>query len=306
MEPSDRSHDNLFQDTTLAWQQRPMCRRPEVSMADVLEIRDRLTKVFESAFRVEDIAESLVSFDAVLPAAETRQILEGMKYRVAGVREAGVISGWVPTSALSGGSVGDHRREFDPEEVVSGEASLSQAIRRLPGHDRLFVNVLGKVGGIITWTDLHKPPVRMWLFGMVTLIEMAFTRMIDSLYPDDSWTGIISEGRLRKARSLLAERQRRGESGTLRLVDCLQLSDKGQVLVRDEDARRILEFESRKEGERAVRRLSSLRDSLAHSQDIVTEGWDFIVRIAERVDDILRVSSTFPDLRRSSRPGSEP
>ncbi len=34
--------------------------------------------------------------------------------------------------------------------------------------------------------DLQKPPVRMWLFGMITIIEMALTRMIEAVYPDGS------------------------------------------------------------------------------------------------------------------------
>ena len=86
------------------------------------------------------------------------------------------------------------------------------------------------------------------------------------------------------------------------MLDCLQFSDKGQIVVRDESARRLLELPSRKEGERIVRQLSKLRDSLAHSQDIITDGWDTIVSLAENLEGVLRIASTFPDLRRAAPP----
>ena len=271
-------------------------------MTDVTELRERLGRIFESAFRVEDIAESLASFDAERPAGDAREILERRLYRVAGVRERGTVTGYVRTSDLTDGCVGDHCREFEKDEVVSGDASLSRAIGQLAGRDRIFVTVLGKVGGIVTWTDLQKPSVRMWLFGMVTLIEMAFTRIIEALFPDDGWVRLISAGRVEKARSLLAERERLQDAGGVRLLDCLQFSDKGQVLMRDEDARRILAIPSRSEGDRIVRQVSSLRDSLAHSQDFITDGWEVIVRLAGSLDEILRISSAFPDLRRAPAP----
>jgi hypothetical protein len=33
--------------------------------------------------------------------------------------------------------------------------------------------VLGQVGGIVAKTDLQKPPVRMWLSGMITITRWA-------------------------------------------------------------------------------------------------------------------------------------
>jgi len=271
-------------------------------MADILELYDRLSRTYRTAFRVEDIAESLISFDVGRPASDVRAALQRHRFRFAGVRHGGVVVGYVNASDLRGhdGACGDHLLEFDEEEVVSGDASLSEAIRRLGDRDRVFVTVLGKVGGVVTWSDLQKPAARMWLFGVVTTIEMAFTGMIETLFEDESWKALVPAGRLHKAQELLGQRRRLRAAAGIRLLDCLQFSDKGQLLARDEVARRILGFESKSAGDRAVRRLAGLRDSLAHSQDVVTEGWDVIVRLAENVDAILRVSSTFHGVRRSS------
>jgi len=270
-------------------------------MADVYEFRRRLGKIFETAFRVEDIAESLVSFDAERPVSEGLGILRRNQFRVAGIREDGVITGYIKTGELGDGfgACGDYRRDFDDGEVIAADADLSQTIRALSRRQRLFVTAFGKVNGIVTWTDLQKPPVRMWLFGVITLIEMAFTQMIATWFPDDAWIRLVSQSRLSKAETLLAERRRLNDGGTVQLLDCLQFSDKGQILVKDEDARRVMGLQSKREGDRLIRDLGRLRDSLAHSQDIVTHGWEVIVAMAEQIDEILRFGSTFQVRRRS-------
>jgi len=115
----------------------------------------------------------------------------------------------------------------------------------------------------------------------------------------------MTKSRLRKAELLLDERRRRNEGGEVRLLDCLQFSDKGQILTKDEDARRLMGMSSKTAGDRLIRDLGSLRDSLAHSQDIVTRGWEVIVIMAERFDEILRFGSTFQVRRRSVFPEGE-
>ena len=99
---------------------------------------------------------------------------------------------------------------------------------RLNDRPRLFVNVLGQVGGIVTKTDLQKPPVRMWLFGMITIIEMGLTRLIEDGLSRWAWRECLSEARLQKAEALLEERKRRNQD--LDLLDCLQFSDRGHRL----------------------------------------------------------------------------
>ena len=53
--------------------------------------------------------------------------------------------------------------------------------------------------------------------------------------PGDSWKQYLSESRLQKAEALLEERKRRNQN--LELIDCLQISDKGQIIARNEELR---------------------------------------------------------------------
>jgi len=147
------------------------------------------------------------------------------------------------------------------------------------------VSVFGQVGGIVTRSDLQKPPVRMWLFGMVTIIEMRVTRMIEQNAPGEDWRQSLSDARLEKAEALLAERARRNQD--LDLLDCLQFSDKCQIVARNETLRARTQYDSRRKLEDAAKRLERLRNNLAHAQDIVSTDWETLVELSENLDNLL-------------------
>ena len=145
----------------------------------------------------------------------------------------------------------------------------------------------------------------MWLFGLVILLEDVFTRLIDVWHPDDSWKDLISAARRRKAEELLRDRRRMDTEVDLRLVDCLPLADRGLILLRREETRRLLDVRSKEAGERALKKLAPLRNGLAHAQDIITGDWDMILRLAGRLEDIVLLGSTFARPRRA-RPNTIP
>ncbi len=248
---------------------------------------DHLRRIFTENFSVSDIAEPLASFDVTTPAADVRRVMDERRYELAGVRREGLIVGFVQREEVEGGVCGDHERSFSEAIVVPDSTSLPKVVMLLAETPRMFVTTFGRVGGICTRSDLQKPPVRMWLFGMVTIIEMGFMQAIESEFPDEAWRKYVSEGRLEKAEVLLAERERRNQD--LNLLDCLQFSDKGQIVLRDEGLRKKIGFKSRRRGEEAVKRLEALRNNLAHSQDIVSADWETIVSLTENMDVVLRI-----------------
>ena len=71
------------------------------------------------------------------------------------------------------------------------------------------------------------------------------------------------------------------------MLDCLQYSDKAQILIGVPEVRELLEIPSRRKGLERIRRFESLRNNLAHSQAIVYQDWSTIVRIARELDTTL-------------------
>ena len=243
-----------------------------------------LRRVFQQAFVVYDIAEPLVSFDDTIRAEQLRSHMESKRFEIVGIRHEGRVVGFVELDDLKT-SVTDCLKPFDESQIILESTPLAELILRLREHRRLFVSILGQVGGIVSRTDLQKPPVRMWLFGIVTLIEMRFTRMIERHCPEESWKEHLSAGRIQKAEDLLAERIRRNQD--LGLLDCLQFSDKVQIVARNEKLRGLTRFESRRKVEEAAKVIEKLRNNLAHSQDIIANDWEAIVALAEQLDTVL-------------------
>jgi hypothetical protein len=87
---------------------------------------------------------------------------------------------------------------------------------------------------------------------------------------------------------LLDERRRLGQQCTL--IDCLQLGDKSRILLNDPDFPGMFAFPTRAAATQGMNELQSLRNNLAHTQDIVESDWTQIARIAR---ELVRVSESW-------------
>ena len=247
----------------------------------------RLKRLFLEGFSVLDIAEPLVSFDAEQPAGYVQGFLAERVFDLVGVRVDGQVVGYGRREELAGGLLGDHCHDFGPDDLVDESASLQAAILSLGLNGRCFVTVLDRVGAIITLSDLEKPPVRMFLFGMITILEVRLVAMIRAAFPDGSWTELVSPARLVKARELSQERRRRTLPADL--LDCLQFSDKGQLLLRIPGM--LAQFQpaipSKNAAQQAFKELETLRNNLAHAQAIIPASWERIVRFTGNLEQLL-------------------
>ncbi len=231
-----------------------------------------------------DIAEPLLSFDRERNAADVRAILEQAGHLVAGVRDAGRMAGFVEAGKLGEGDLGEAMQPFDPARLLFREAPLDEVVRALEQHAQVFVSVLGQVGLVVTRHDFEKPSARMWLFGMLTIMEMNITTAVHVLFAGDQWQEVLSPGRVEKALALQQERARRGQ--VVDGIDCLQLPDKLRIMMQDPALRQNLGLESVRASERFIKRVESLRNHLAHSQDIVDSDWDFVVTLCSFLDEL--------------------
>ncbi|HVS40251.1 MAG TPA: hypothetical protein VMS17_32130, partial [Gemmataceae bacterium] len=205
--------------------------------------------------------------------------MEARGLDVVGIRGDGWIVGYVPKDSLESGVCGQWLHPLDEAILLSDAAPLLRVLQGLNRAPFLFLTAFGRVAGLVTRADLQKAPARMWLFGVVTMIEMRFAELIERHCPADSWKQFLSEARLQKAQEFLSERVRRRRA--VQLLDCLQFSDKGQIIARHEGIRKTTVFASRSQAEEAVKRLEKLRNNLAHAQDIVSGDWETIVQLCE-------------------------
>ncbi len=97
----------------------------------------------------------------------------------------------------------------------------------------------------------------------------------------------MTEGRLRKAQDLLEERRRRNEATDL--IDCLQLCDKGRIVLGKNGFGEDLGFSSVKQVDEYLKNMEQLRNTLAHAQDLMIGlEWEDIFVLAQRAEELLQ------------------
>ena len=218
-----------------------------------------------------------VPIDKVERQAPDRRALQAVRRQLEAFRAVDVMQ---PVNPLG-------KRTFLSEDQWLHEGdTLSTVVHVLTRHELASVMAHGQAVGQISRRELERPIGRMWLFGMLTLVEMDFTERIRRRWPRGGWEALLSPGRLDAARCLHAERVRVGMPDVA-LLDCLQLADKGQVLIQLDDQRAEWGFRTVRMAKSAIKDLSSLRNHLMHSQPIVDGHWPQIVRLARRFDEIL-------------------
>lgn len=247
---------------------------------------DSLLRVFSGGISAAQIAEPLRSFESSMPAAQIADLMRRRGLGVVGLRHEGLVAGYFEVSEDVEGFGADHLRPFEQSRVLPDSAPLDQVIQALDEEPRLFIRGFWQIAGVITRYELQKAPVRMWLFGMLTLIEMRMTSQIEDFYTQDGWAEYLSPARMAAARELLVERRRRNQD--LSILDCLQFADKLQIFARSKDLRATTRYSSRKQLEKEAKRLQRLRNNLAHSQDIITTDWEAILSLSGNLEAILR------------------
>lgn len=177
----------------------------------------------------------------------------------------------------------------EPALVLAPHAKLFEVIRLLSAHERLWVSGPDGVAGQILRADLQKLVGRTWLFGMVAFIEIVLTTRVARRWPEAEWSAKLPAGRLEKCRQVRDERRRRGQE--CELIDCLQFSDKAQILIDDPEELALLGFSAKTPAKRATGNLELLRNNLAHSQEIVTDQWFQIAALAQRMEATLETAA---------------
>ena len=247
------------------------------------------------------IMEPMQSAPAYKPAEEAKPLLASRGFDAVGVKDSpdDPVKGFVLAKELDTGTVGDHLRRFSEQDLVSATIHLPDLLARLEQRERVFVSTRNGVSGIITRADLNKPPVRLYLFGLISLLEMHMQFWVATEYPDDTWHGVLSERRLEKARGVFADRVIADEGVTL--LDCIQFCDKKNLFAKRHELLRRLNLPPRYKTESLLKDAEDLRNNLAHSQLDLVKGttWEKVLELIDRIQAfVLRSDEVVEELAR--------
>lgn len=248
-----------------------------------------LKTLYETNITVESIAENLLVCDVQEDAMTVKTELASRNYDVIGVREGDEVIGYVEREELEEGTIRDFARLFQTREIIANSTPLMQFLHIFKERKRIFVLEKNEVTQLITGADLQKPPVRMLLFGYITLLEMNLGELISAKLPGGSWKSLLSEGRLNKAEALYQERLAKNED--LDLIECLQISDKMHIILNAPNLKAYFPMSSKREGKRLSNQVRDLRDRIAHSNELGMDmTWEKIIDILEKCEEFLKVS----------------
>jgi hypothetical protein len=250
---------------------------------------EELRLLFETRLTVNSIFEPLQCCCDDDSARDVIEELKRLDFDVVGVleRKSSRVIGWLDRSHVADGPCRRWMQAIEPDHVVSDSTSLSAVLRVLGGQPWAFVVAGHGVAGIVTRSDLQKPPVRAVIFGLLSLLEIHLTYWIGQHFQSDQWQELLSEKRVSAANTLLSERANRNEE--ISLLDCLQLCDKRDILFRCPALIDIFGLESPKAARQILRGAEGLRNRVAHSQDLVT-GWSW-QELSETVNSVEKILS---------------
>ena len=184
------------------------------------------------------------------------------------------------------------RHEIAPQDVIPQRTPLEEVIRgfALDGRDFYFLSSYGRITGLITIVNLNCRQARVFLYGLLNELEVAFGRLV---------TGAIDEGALSIEEVLedagdkiqdVYERDRdRGVDSDV--VEYLYLPDLITV-IRKHELYDALGYDTRNSFKKPFNRLVKLRNKVAHPVRSLVDDHDAVEKLWRDVFTIEHALST--------------
>lgn len=252
-----------------------------------------LKNLYQENITVKSIAQELEFCSMEESAIHIKNQLDKKHFDILAVEEQGEIVGYIERHELGEGRIADYMRAFSPRELVSDSTPLIQLLSIFKKKTRVFVLENNSIKKLITYADLQKPPIRMLIFGYITLLEMRLSDIILHRFGEESWYPMISEDRLHKANELYVRRVEKNEE--INLIECLQISDKFDIIHKDKELRAFFQIPSKSKGKKDANAIRKLRDKISHANELGMDmSWREIIEVVEICGQLLELSETYP------------
>lgn len=247
---------------------------------------ESLRNIFSSNIVAQHISESLESLNIRVSLEKIKNYLSKKNYDVVGVEEDENVIGYILRDDINSNlnrPIGEIIRKFTTDNIVSANTSLKDILSFFKDREWIFLlNGKNKIE-IITKADLQKMPIRILFFGMISIFEMNMLERIKKKHIVN-WESSLSSKRLDKAKEIYGKRKSKNQE--IDLLDCLQICDKMTIL-RKNDKELLKTFDiSINKFKKSVESFQDLRDSIAHSQDLLAGiSLDEIIEIYQELEE---------------------
>lgn len=157
-------------------------------------------------------------------------------------------------------------RPVKHSDIISESTPMIEVLEIIQDRAFVFVNEGRQIRGIVTKADINAIPVKIWLFGLISLFEGELKKFIVN-YLNSNWENLLSEGRRAKIHDLYILKQQQNLETTL--IDCTMITDLSQIIQKSSELSKILFSEDSKNQLKTIfNRITLLRNDLAHAIDI--------------------------------------
>jgi CBS domain-containing protein len=248
----------------------------------------------EHSITAAAILSPLVVIGAGSSMERARQLMARRGFDRLGVKDSrGRVTGYITLDdTTQRGTCGKWQRAFGQDDLIADSTPLIGVMHEFKDVPRRHLFVLGgnAVTGIITLADLQKPVARIFMFGLITMLESTITELLrlSNVASVHDIARLLSEKRMEDAMRLHDFRKRDGLD--LDFVESLQLADKATLLATHPTlGPAVAGFPSRRVLDRFMSNVQKLRNSLAHANsELVEQGsWPATIALLEEIEQVI-------------------
>jgi hypothetical protein len=241
----------------------------------------------------EILVRHIATYELYAPGPEedaetVRQKMEKLNIDVAPLKEQPYYHRYIVAKELANGHCGKCAHSIDVTMIVAETLPVVDLFEMLQKRPFLFVLQGRSIGGIVTKADLQRVPVRILMFGLITLLEMNLRESIRQRYTNNDWIDMLSEKRKEDVKGLQVERQKKDAS--IGLLECTQLCDLKEIIACDPLLQKIFAGLSKNQFRNRLERIEYYRNNLAHAQVM---DLDLLLYIFLEIKQYLEASDTW-------------
>lgn len=245
-----------------------------------------LKQIFTDNISTKQIFETLDRVTLDERPLEVKAYLIQKDFDVLGVVDSiGTTIGYIHRDNLNDGKLEDYLLQIEQHFLIANNTSFSKLLRILSNSDFVFVLNNNEIDGIVTKADINKPLFRLYLFGIISLFEMHMNFWINKYVVKDI-SEVLDVSRYEAAVRIFELRRKRNDQ--LTILECIQLSDKREILLNIPKFLEIFGF-SKIRFDRFLKTVESVRNDTAHSQHSIIDSldWKRFVKVVEDIELFL-------------------
>jgi hypothetical protein len=244
-----------------------------------------LKELFERYITISVIMEDFIAFDAQQDAKKCFAYMVEKHFDVIGVRESGHIIGYAKLSKEAKGLLYEHKASFREDEILLENTPITEVVHHLAKTPYIFVKISDEVVGIVTRADLYKPAIRIWLYGLISILEIHMLELIRKTFPDGKWKRCLSGKRQEKMLNIYEDRRKHNEE--IEKIYCMEFCDKRTIIEKSEVALKATGFTSVEDFSKNLKQIESLRNEIAHSCKVSKTQWETVSELCKKIEFLI-------------------